>query len=154
MTTHDTSPGAVERKPTRAEINAMRLKAFRSNLDADKMDYYKACSGWFQDEDFRELDRAAERDALRAEALDWRGQAGELSDLVKALRADNDRLRAELEQRDTACAEWTEVSQENYQRAKKAEAAIQEAHDSMESGRDSDAWAVLRHARAALDAKP
>ena len=54
-------------KPTREQINAMRLKAFASNSHDDRMAYYKACSGWFQDEDFRELERAAERDALAAQ---------------------------------------------------------------------------------------
>jgi len=43
-------------------------------------------------------------------------------------------LQAELADRDRALAEWADVSQRNYQRAKKAEAAIQEAHENMESG--------------------
>jgi hypothetical protein len=53
------------------------------------------CDGdWVRYSDYAAL--AAERDALRTEALDWRGQVGELSDQVKALRADNDRLRGAL----------------------------------------------------------
>jgi 3D (Asp-Asp-Asp) domain-containing protein len=45
-------------KLTREQINALRLKAFASNSHDDRMAYYKACSGWFQDEDYRELARA------------------------------------------------------------------------------------------------
>jgi len=60
----DRKPESVGRKPNREEINAMRIKAFLSNLYADQMDYFKACSGWFQDEDYRELERA---DLHRAE---------------------------------------------------------------------------------------
>jgi hypothetical protein len=59
-----TAPETVARRPTREEINAMRLKAFHSNLHDDRMAYYKACSGWFQDECCRELERA---DLHRAE---------------------------------------------------------------------------------------
>jgi hypothetical protein len=43
-----------------------------------------------------EIDRLrAQRDTLRAEALDWRGQVGELSDQLKALRAQLEAARGE-----------------------------------------------------------
>ena len=54
-------------KPTRDEINTMRLRAFKTNHPYDIREYYRACSGWFQDEDYRELDRAdLSRDLVRA----------------------------------------------------------------------------------------
>jgi uncharacterized protein YhaN len=40
----------------------------------------------------------------------------------QALQAERDALQAQLAERDKACAEWSEVSQRNYQRAKTAEA--------------------------------
>ena len=43
-------------------------------------------------------DEAADHiEALTAEALDWRAQVGELSDKVKALTAERDALREEVE---------------------------------------------------------
>ena len=60
-----------ELKPTRDDINAMRLKAFSTNSHDDRMAYYKACSGWFQDEDYRVLARAERDDALICAALEY-----------------------------------------------------------------------------------
>lgn len=57
-------------KPNRAEINALRLKAFATNRHEDVMAYYKACSGWFQDEDHRVLARAEHEGALIRAALE------------------------------------------------------------------------------------
>jgi len=74
MTTHDTTQEAVERL-----ANAM---------DGKEGFAYIAPPGPKAAATLRAI--AAERDALREEALDWRGQVGKLSDLVKALRADND----------------------------------------------------------------
>lgn len=104
-------------KPTRDEINAMRLKAFASNNHADRMDYYKACSGWFQDEDFRELERDAALTALQAErdALQVRAEAAEAA-LARAYMAGRDDA-ATVAYR--ACAETRHVTL-----GKKAEEAI------------------------------
>jgi hypothetical protein len=135
----DRKPESVGRKPNREEINAMRIKAFLSNLYADQMDYFKACSGWFQDEDYRELERA---DLHRAE--------------VEA-------LQSQLAEANCALAEWAEVSQRNYQRAIEAEERLAEARDALVEieGQTRDVTpshdkaltlirAIHRHARATL----
>jgi hypothetical protein len=93
---------------------------------------------------------AAERDALRAEALDWRGQVGELSDLVKALRADNDRLRGELATIKGACD--STKGEHVIMKDGKYKFCIH-CGETMTASKIKAAEDYV-HARAALDAKP
>lgn len=60
----------------------------------------------------------------------------ELSDIIRADRErivslvqEVNRLEKELTQRDRACLEWAEVSQNNYQRAKTAEAQLEKVFE-------------------------
>ena len=79
------------------EINALRLKAFATNSHDDRMAYYKACSGWFQDEDYRELERADEITALRARLAEVTEERNVQNDLRQIAEdaADDFRARAE-----------------------------------------------------------
>lgn len=54
-------------KVTYEEIDALRLKAFMTNGDADRKAYFDGASKWFQDEVFRRMDHTAELSNLRAE---------------------------------------------------------------------------------------
>ena len=58
---------------------------------ADSQQGCPCCDAWAEYDAL-----AAERDKLRNEALDWRGQVGTLSDEVKALRAERDKLAGQL----------------------------------------------------------
>jgi chromosome segregation ATPase len=62
--------------------------------------------------------------------------------LVEELKADririNDEAETEIERLEKACAEWAEVSQSNYQRAKAAEAKLAKAVDALH-----EAWFML-----------
>ena len=49
------------------EIDALRLKAFKTNLERDRRAYFAAASKWFQEDSFRRLDHANELAALRDE---------------------------------------------------------------------------------------
>lgn len=42
---------------TYEDIDALRLKAFRTNGDADRKAYFEAASKWFQDEIYRRMER-------------------------------------------------------------------------------------------------
>jgi multidrug efflux pump subunit AcrA (membrane-fusion protein) len=46
-------------------------------------------------------------------------------------------LQAQLAERDKACAEWAEVSQRNYQRAKAAEAQLAKAREALEHAKNN-----------------
>lgn len=52
---------------TYEEIDALRLKAFRTNNDADRKAYFDAASKWFQDDIYRRMDHERELATLRAE---------------------------------------------------------------------------------------
>jgi hypothetical protein len=56
----------------------------------------------------------------------WEYDHGRLIDQAKARI---EALQAQLAERDKACAEWSEVSQRNYQRAKAAEAQLAKARE-------------------------
>jgi hypothetical protein len=69
------------------EIDQLRLKAFKTNLYADKMDYYKAASLYFQERHEREMNRALDLAKVDAK-VDALVAAAEM--MVKAYREDND----------------------------------------------------------------
>jgi hypothetical protein len=58
-------------------------------------------------------------------------RAQSISHIAMRLAAERDALQAEIADCDKACAEWSEVSQRNYQRAKAAEAQLAKAREGL-----------------------
>jgi hypothetical protein len=65
------------------------------------------------------------------ESFDWKAAWYALDQDARSLAAERDALQAQLADRDRALAEWAEVSQRNYQRAKAAEERLAEAWEAL-----------------------
>jgi uncharacterized protein (DUF3084 family) len=102
-------------------------------------------------------------DDLVKRLLDWsEHDEGKINDARNEAAACIKALQAQLSERDKACAEWAEVSQRNYRRAKAAEAqlakveALVEAAEMMvkayreESDQTIKAFYALQEALAAM----